>query len=115
MAIQMDYFPVGQEGTISSRHFKEQFRNNLYTWIYSFLAGIWLPMTIMYAWSLTITRGPLVSLVPASPARAVVILQILSGGAAFLLAQLIGLTLEVVVWAIACSDNGITMASFLGT
>ena len=55
------------------------------------------------------------SLVPPSPARSVVILQIMSGGAAFLLAQLIRLTLELVVWAAACSSSGIAMASFLGT
>src|SRR5947207_2518887 len=110
----MDYNPVYRDVS-TSKPLRPQFQNNVIVWLTSFLTGAWLLMTVIYAWALTLKSGGLASLVPTNTARAVVTLQILSGGATFLLGQLISLTLETVVWAAACSSNGVTFASFLGT
>src|SRR5947207_986016 len=109
----MDYNSVHQDG--KSKPLQPQFQNNVIVWVTSFLTGVWLLMAVIYAWALTLKSGGLTSLVPTSTARAVVTLQILSGGTTFLLGQLVSLPLETVVWAAACSSSGITVASFLGT
>src|SRR5437667_11823479 len=91
------------------------FRLNLGVLSLSFVTGLWVLMTIFYAWGLTITRGTLVSLIPESSSRATLYLQILNGGATIFLAQLLWSTLETVLWATASSDGGITISSLLST
>ena len=110
----MEYIPVGLH-RIRPKYLQKCFQTNVLVWIQSAITGAWLLSTTVYAWSLTMNSGSLVSIIPSSPARSVAILQILNGGSTFLLAQLIGLTLESIVWASASSKDGITVASFLGT
>jgi len=92
---------------------RTQYQSALTVWANIFLTGTWLVMTILYAWAMTLASGSVVALVPSSAAHSIAVLQVLSGGATFLLMQLMGLTLEMVVWAIASSTKGITMTSFL--
>jgi len=91
-----------------------QFQINAGTWTLALVTGLSLTLTIVYAWAVSVTSGPLTNLVPPSPSKSLNILRISSDVVGALLTALCTSTLEVMVWAAASSDKGITMSSFLG-
>jgi hypothetical protein len=99
---------------LAPRQLPSQFRLNFWTWVLALIAGIWLAATLVYAWAVSVTTGPLTKLVPHSVSRSLTVLRVASEVAGFLLAALCASTLEVIVWAVASSKRGITMSSFLG-
>ena len=82
---------------------------DLQTWLFALFTGAWLFMTIVYAWAVSMTTGPLTKLVPPSETTSLNVLRVGSEIAGILLASLASSALSVGLWASASSDKGISM------
>jgi len=78
--------------------------------------GLWLTLTAAYGFALASSNGTLAGLVPSlvSPTAAIRTLNVLSHGTTILLGMLVIFTLDAVLWALACSPNGINFSTLLG-
>jgi hypothetical protein len=108
----MDGYSASMYSLLSPKSLPSQAVLNINAWILCSVGGFWLLLTSLYAWGLTTTSGPLSSFIPTKSSHAILVLQILSGGATLLMAQLINMTLEAIVWATASSTNGVPISSF---
>ena len=84
------------------------------TWCLFVGTGLWLALTIVFAWALATTSGPLVKFIPSSESTTITLLRILSEGNTALFSLLWASTLNVILWANSSHEDGISMPSILG-
>ena len=84
------------------------------TWLLAFVTAGVLTFTIVYAWALSMTTGPLTKLVYPSTTGSLTVLRATSEITGILLGMLCVATLQIVFWAAASSDDGISLSSLLG-
>jgi len=90
------------------------YRLHWLTWVLALVTGLVLAFTIVYAWAVSTTSGPLTKLVYASVTSSLTILRVTTEVTGIFLALLCVSTLHLVLWAVAASDKGISLSSFLG-
>lgn len=87
---------------------------SIWTYLLTLGTGLLLGITIVYAWALTETSGPLTKLIPHSLSLSLNVLRVTSEVTGMILAGLCATTLQATAWTFASARNGTAMSSFLG-
>jgi hypothetical protein len=89
-----------------------RFRNKFIILI-AITTAICMTFTIFFAYNSSLEHPHMASLVAKTPARTILILNLLSQITLFFLAELTTLVMDVTRWALACSATGTSSLTFL--
>jgi len=99
---------------ITSKRLQSPYRLHWLKLLLVLATGAVLAVTIIYAWATSMTTGPLIRFIPSGYSDSLLVLRVLTEVSGNLLKVLYASTLDVVLWAKASSQQGITLRSLLG-